>query len=122
MISAFEPFGVTQKQIETFCQCRAEAIKPAQVVRLRNVYQSLRDGMSSPTDWFEPEDQKQEKSESKATNLKEKIKARKEKVEAIENNPVDPLPMSNDQISEAVPLKEDGSIDWDSVQPEDNPA
>lgn len=123
IIESFEPFGVTQKQIETFCQCRAEAIKPAQVVRLRTVYQSMKDGMSSPVDWFEPEENVETKQATKATNLKEKLKARKEKVEAIENNPTDPLPMSNEPpVSEAVPVKEDGSIDWDSVEPAANPA
>ena len=56
LIEAFEPMGVTKTQIEKFCQCRAEAIKPAQIVRLRSIYTSLRDGMSSPSDWFEPDE------------------------------------------------------------------
>ena len=53
MIVAFEPFGVTKEQIEKRIQRRIEAIQPAQVVSLKKVYASLRDGMSSPADWFE---------------------------------------------------------------------
>lgn len=46
-------FGVTQEQIEKRCQCRLEAIRAAQVVQLRKIYASLKDGMSAPADWFE---------------------------------------------------------------------
>lgn len=90
LIEAFEPLNVTKAQIEKFCQCRAEAIKPAQIVRLRSIYTSLRDGMSSPSDWFEPDEtQAPAAIEAKAEpSLKDKIKARKAKVEAVEAQPV----------------------------------
>lgn len=84
LIEAFEPLSVTKAQIEKFCQCRAEAIKPAQIVRLRSIYTSLRDGMSSPSDWFEPNETTQPAAiEAKAEpSLKDKLKARKTKTEA----------------------------------------
>ena len=47
-------FGVTQGQIEKRIQRRMESIRPAQFLQLRNTYQSLKDGMSSTEDWFEP--------------------------------------------------------------------
>lgn len=50
---AFAGFGITQAQIEKRCQCRLEAIRAAQVVQLRKIYASLKDGMSAPGDWFE---------------------------------------------------------------------
>jgi hypothetical protein len=53
VVAAFEAFGVTKDQIEKRIQCRLEAIRPAQVVHLKKVYVSLRDGMSKPEDWFE---------------------------------------------------------------------
>lgn len=53
MVAAFEPFGVTKEQIEKRIQRRLDAIQPAQVVNLKKVYASLRDGMSSPADWFD---------------------------------------------------------------------
>lgn len=46
-------FGVTQGQIEKRIQRRMESIRPAQFLQLRNIYQSLKDGMSSTDDWFE---------------------------------------------------------------------
>jgi len=52
MIDTFKQFGVTQQQIEARCQCRAEAIRPAQVIQLRKIYASLKDGMSGARDWF----------------------------------------------------------------------
>lgn len=55
LCEAFERFGVTQTQIEKRCQCRLEAIRAAQVVQLKKVWASLRDGMSAPADWFEVE-------------------------------------------------------------------
>jgi hypothetical protein len=54
MVEAFTAnFGVTQAQIEKRCQCRMEAIRPAQIVQLSKIFASLRDEMSSPKDWFE---------------------------------------------------------------------
>lgn len=81
MVDTFkEKFGVSQEQIEEFFGCRAEAINGPQMVRLRGIYASLRDGMSSPADWFKP---KVEQIESKKLTLKEKLKAK----EAAEEEP-----------------------------------
>lgn len=106
LIEAFEPMGVTKAQIEKFCQCRAEAIKPAQIVRLRSIYTSLRDAMSSPADWFEPDETTQPAAaiETKAKpSLKDKIKARKAKAEAVEVQPMTEQPIEEVQ-SEELPL------------------
>lgn len=53
MVSAFEPYGVTKQQIETRIQRKLEAITPAQFVKLTEIFNSLKDGMSEPSDWFE---------------------------------------------------------------------
>jgi hypothetical protein len=53
MMQAFAAFGVTKEQIETRIQRRLDAIQPAQLVGLKKIYASLRDGMSSPGDWFD---------------------------------------------------------------------
>ena len=107
LIEAFEPLSVSKAQIEKFCQCRAEAIKPAQIVRLRSIYTSLRDGMSSPSDWFEPDEtQAPAAIEAKAEpSLKDKIKARKAKTvaETVEAQPVTEQPVDDVQ-SEELPL------------------
>jgi hypothetical protein len=53
MVAAFASYGVTKEHIETRIQRRLDAIQPAQVVALKKIYASLRDGMSSPGDWFD---------------------------------------------------------------------
>jgi hypothetical protein len=53
LLEAFAGYGVTKEQIEKRIQRRIDSIQPAQVVALRKVYASLRDGMSSPSEWFE---------------------------------------------------------------------
>lgn len=55
MVSAFEPFGVTKELIEKRIQRRLDAIQPAQVVALKRIYASLRDDMSTASDWFDVE-------------------------------------------------------------------
>lgn len=45
-------FGITSENIQDRYQCRLEAIRPAQIVELRKIYTSLKDGMSKPSDWF----------------------------------------------------------------------
>jgi hypothetical protein len=50
-----ENFGVSKSQIEKRIQRRIDAITPAQMVNLRNIFNSLKDGMSSAEEWFEPE-------------------------------------------------------------------
>ncbi len=45
-------FGITTENIQERYQCRLEAIRPAQIVELRKIHTSLKDGMSKPSDWF----------------------------------------------------------------------
>lgn len=55
MVGSFkETYGITEQQIVQRLGNRLEAIRPAQMVQLRKIFISLRDGMSSPQDWFEP--------------------------------------------------------------------
>ncbi|NBW12250.1 MAG: hypothetical protein EBR82_29890 [Caulobacteraceae bacterium] len=54
LLEAFREKGVTRDQIEKRIQCRVEAIRPAQMVQMRKIYASMRDGMSAAADWFEP--------------------------------------------------------------------
>jgi hypothetical protein len=55
ILNSFEGFGITKGQIETLIQRRIDAITPALVVRLRKIYESLKDGIGKPEDWFKPE-------------------------------------------------------------------
>lgn len=53
LVEAFLPYAVTQELIEKRIQRNLDAITPAQVVDLRKIINSLKDGMSKPSDWFE---------------------------------------------------------------------
>jgi hypothetical protein len=52
LVTAFEQFGVTKDAIEARIQRRMDAITPAQVVYLRDIWAGIRDGISRPEDWF----------------------------------------------------------------------
>jgi hypothetical protein len=55
LVGAFAEIGVTLPMLEKRIQRKLDAIQPAQVVQLRKVYNSLRDGMSEVGTWFEVE-------------------------------------------------------------------
>lgn len=54
MVVAFAELGVTREQIVARIQRNIEAIEPAQLIGLKRVYASLRDGISVVTDHFPP--------------------------------------------------------------------
>lgn len=66
LVTAFESFKVTKEHIEKNIGCHIEAINAAQVVNLRNIYTSLKDGMSKPWDWFDIEKPKPKNEEVKS--------------------------------------------------------
>lgn len=79
LVESFATFGVSKSQIEKRIQRRLDAIQPAQVLSLRNIYRSLRDGMSVPGDWFEPEAAAAALPAKKgAAALKDKLKKKEE--------------------------------------------
>ena len=54
MLGIFEEqFGVPQESIEKYIGCKAEAFSMNDLVRLKNVYRSLHDGMAKREDYFE---------------------------------------------------------------------
>lgn len=53
IVEVFGGYGVTKAQIEAKIQRRLESITPAQVITLRKIAASLKDGMSSAADWFD---------------------------------------------------------------------
>lgn len=52
MLKAMEEEGVTRAMIENQYQCKAEAITERQVAQLRRIYQSIKDGFGTVTDYF----------------------------------------------------------------------
>lgn len=54
MVNAFETgFGVTKDMIQKRIGRRIDAITPALLIQLKKIFQSLKDDMSKPGDWFE---------------------------------------------------------------------
>jgi hypothetical protein len=52
LVDAFAELGVTQPMIEARIQRRVDAIRPAQIVMLRTVYNSIKDGVGDIADHF----------------------------------------------------------------------
>lgn len=79
-------FGITAENIQDRYQCRLEAIRPAQIVELRKIYTSLKDGMSKPSDWFAI----QEVKKSNAQDLNAMVEA--QPVKEVELEPAKEAP------------------------------
>lgn len=73
LVDTFSNYGITKEQIEKRIQRRIDTITAAQLIQLRKIYNSLKDGMSGPADWFEtiPE----QPADANAS-LKDKIKSK----------------------------------------------
>lgn len=74
LVEAFATFGVTKGQIEKRIQRRIDSIRPAQVISLRKIYVSLRDGMTTKEEWFEAESAPAEAQKRGVSGLKAKLK------------------------------------------------
>lgn len=82
MVATMGKFGITTENIQERYQCRIEAIRPAQIVELRKIHTSLKDGMSKPSDWFAIQEVKKSDAQDlnamvdgSATAIEEKPKA-----------------------------------------------
>ena len=98
LVAAFEPFNVTKEQIEARIQRKLDSITAAQVIALRKIYNSLKDGMSKSEDWFEAQP-------APAVSLPKKSE-KKQTQEAAQAPPVDDQPQGNGEASVA---KENGA-------------
>lgn len=117
LVTAFEAIGVSKARVEKFCQCRAEAIKPAQIIRLRSVYASIKDGMSSPDDWFEPEEKPAEaKASSEKKTLKDKLKERKAKSDTAPQ-PIEEPPTASATVAHKPSIRSTPSSDSKAAEP-----
>jgi len=93
LVAAFAGQGVTREQIEARIQRRLDAITPAQIVGLRKIFASMRDGMSTTKDWFAIADS------PPAGTGNEGLKATMRKKRATPDSSA-PLPISEDEAAE----------------------
>jgi hypothetical protein len=52
MVNSFAPYGVTVKHIEQKIGCKLDDVMVDQLTDLISIFNSLKDGMSKPSDWF----------------------------------------------------------------------
>lgn len=82
MVDAFEAnYGVTAEMIQKRIGRRIDAINAALIVQLKKIYQSLKDGMSKPSDWFEVGEEP--KRSSSVADLKERATKKKTEPEFV---------------------------------------
>lgn len=117
LVEGFARFGVSKSQLEKRIQRRLDAIQPAQVINLRNIWKSLRDGMSVPGDWFEPE------AATAALPAKKGAAALKDKLKKKEEMP-DPVPSAEaapDVAEEPKPANAEDPATAQTIDPADLP-
>ena len=106
LVDAFAPLGVSKNQIEKRIQRRIESITPAQFVRMREIYTSIKDGMSSAEDWFEQETVEQENASSNGAAANKATEALKQSlIRNPEQTTEEPKPQSKSK-SKANSFKE----------------
>ena len=89
LLEKFSEMGISRNQIESRIQRHADAITPALMVSLGKIYNSIKDGMSNPLDWFEPEEGKEAVEKKPATeSLKDKL--REQRAESEPEPPTEP--------------------------------
>lgn len=77
-------FKVTKEQIEKRIQRRVDAITSAQMIAMKRIWRSLKEGMSQPSDWFPPETEEPAKG---VEGLKEKLASKEQPVKKAKANP-----------------------------------
>ena len=110
MVAVFKSIGVSKAQLESKYQRNIESIQPAQFVALQRIYNSIKDGMSSPADWFEPEETAKETT---ADTIKKLLKkpAEEKTVPVKESESVpdsSPEPVTPETVSEAMTYPDPG--------------
>jgi hypothetical protein len=91
LLKAFSDYNVTKDQIEKRLQRRIDGITPAQMVQLRRIYTSLRDGMGESSDWFDA-DATAEQPKTVAEAAKEKMRRQQAAPKAQEERPASSPP------------------------------
>jgi hypothetical protein len=98
MVDAFAAIGVTQPMLEQFLAHPVDAAHPAELVRLRGIYQSLRDGVAKISDFFGGKDG--DETPADKAELAEKVRGRRDRHEGqSQAAPADPNPSTNNEQS-----------------------
>jgi len=106
MLQAFADLDVTQAMVEARIQRHLEAITSAQIISLRKIYTSIKDGISSAEDWFDMSEAeaKQEKT-TVADKAKEAMRKKADETapkQARDETPSSPQAAEREHIKVAI--------------------
>ena len=90
MLEMFKAMGVSKAQIKKRIQREVDAINAPLMLSLTKIYNSIKDGMSTPDEWFEKEEAEQPADDKKGGNAKAKDAIKKAVGEAKPTETVDP--------------------------------
>lgn len=106
LLDKFAQHGVTKDQLEKRIQRRIDAMTPALMVNLGKIYNSLKDGMSTPASWFEIANGE---SVSEPGSLKDRMEKAKAKPTPAKEEPAtdepEPEPPPTDPATPPEPTK-----------------
>lgn len=108
LIKSFEGFGVSKAMIEERIQRKAEAISVQQVLELRQIFTSLRDGVGKPESFFNMniETQSDERQAMKGGVKKTASPKKKEASEKSADQTPDSVPQAHEAASSPVIAEE----------------
>ena len=135
LVDTFNELGIVNRQLEAHISRHLDAITPGQVLQLKRIYRSIRDGMSTPETWFAPlptEDGKEPEQKAGISALKSTVQRQTAQPSQPATSSVDtstsptPAPTVQPQTQEtpstgeevnpimvSVPLKQDNRTrDW----------
>lgn len=111
LLEKFLPFGVDKDAIERRLQRNISAITPAQVVQLGKIFNSLRDGIAQPGDFFDLQMAAQPEASAAVASVNERVRASQAKAppaaapaasEAPPADPSDEPTVSEAQVRQAI--------------------
>lgn len=102
LVDAFGQLGVSKGQIEKRIQRHLDAITPGLIVQLRKIYTSLKDGMSSVSDWFDADEDAGAPGDAPKT-LDDLVDAAGAKAEGTEEAPADAEASEPDASDDTAP-------------------
>ena len=104
MVTAFSDFGVSQAMLEMRLKHKIDATSETELVSLKKIYVSLRDGMSKREDWFDPSLPAAEPQTGKVDIIPpEEAPKRGRKAKQPEPEPEDDVPMSDPEQEQVQP-------------------
>ena len=94
MVVYFKDLGVTQAMLEQRLGHKIDATIDVEIVNLKKIYQSLRDGMSKREDWFKTNEPPQDDRADEATNRIKEMANDPPTVDTT-HDPADPADVAN---------------------------